>query len=682
MEGFRLSSSTSHGQIAPTAPGEIQGQTMSALLAQIDSILRTMPANETEAYMEAKRVVPHLVATESDPLKFLRCVNIMNSQNAAQRIARYWRVRCHLFGERAFRPMTSTSDGALTETDRDFLRTGMLAFLPNDSQGRTVLCVDISRRLDHAPEVRRRVIFYMAHIIAENDLSQTEGFVMLYVISDSYKLDQYSVQAAMDGMQILPFKVNTLHILDLASEKDHVQQFEHTHGFLLSRIPSPLHRYASKQDYAKALAAFGLSRQGLPRSLGGLWSYQLFVQWQNERTRIERKRHPGAAAYLDASGNSVLLVANDEGQEFEADEDKGGDNNLDDYRRLLEEAINQIPEATKEVYLEATRVASKEIHEDEANVDWFLLVEELNCWLAAQRLVRYWQLRAEVFSEYRYHGLNQTGEGALDQKALTTLKSNFVNILPSDSTGSPVIWISTSRLHGTLSDAESVRRCMFYMFSILAENEGSQKDGAVVLWEMNGISALEDGLIKINFLERISECLPIKFKCFHLLIVNGKDADIETAEKIRFGDDVFLHISSSRKQLSVKLEPFGLQHANLPKAIGGDWSVDKFYQWAEYRTRFEWGLPLGHSYAAESTEPFRFPSIRPYAALSDAGKAERKRRMNVIHCRRKRDRVRAETEVLSEHIEELRDEQKELMEENLRLEGLVQSARDCLAAVI
>ena len=71
----------------------------------------------------------------------------------------------------------------------------------------------------------------------------------------------------------------------------------------------------------------------------------------------------------------------------------------------------------------------------------------------------------------------------MDKRELSMLRTGFVNLLPSDSDGCPVLWIDCSRLPNILQNT-SRTKCLFYMFSVLTENEQSQRQGAVLLYNM------------------------------------------------------------------------------------------------------------------------------------------------------------------------------------------------------
>mmetsp|Transcript_4782 Transcript_4782/g.12146 ORF Transcript_4782/g.12146 Transcript_4782/m.12146 type:complete len:533 (-) Transcript_4782:84-1682(-) len=146
------------------------------------------------AYMEAMRYNPKLVNfdTETKLPVFLWREN-GSPEAAAARVCSYWNLRKKLFEDSSngrsiyTRKNTSTTatttntsssssgqfcrpvtlrDGIMKEEDIRFLKSGALQFLPNDSQGRTVLYFD-KEAYKHPKEYSRvclnRCIFYMLH---------------------------------------------------------------------------------------------------------------------------------------------------------------------------------------------------------------------------------------------------------------------------------------------------------------------------------------------------------------------------------------------------------------------------------------------------------------------------------------------------------------------------------------
>ena len=117
-------------------------------------------------------------------------MRFMNNDNydanaAANRLVRYWRLRHEIFGERAFLPMTRTGQGSLTREDVVILKSGVIALLPNDSAGRSVVMEDRNRILDdnlEAQHAKLRCLFYVLSLLPENGNCQDAGFVWLSAV--------------------------------------------------------------------------------------------------------------------------------------------------------------------------------------------------------------------------------------------------------------------------------------------------------------------------------------------------------------------------------------------------------------------------------------------------------------------------------------------------------------------
>jgi hypothetical protein len=107
-------------------------------LAQFEEALQGV--SDKREYLRAVELAPELVRTESDPLRFLRCDNY-DAWAAALRLTMYWKMRCKLFGDRAFLPMTQTGEGALTNQDVERLREGAMRLVDPDKMGRAVIYI-------------------------------------------------------------------------------------------------------------------------------------------------------------------------------------------------------------------------------------------------------------------------------------------------------------------------------------------------------------------------------------------------------------------------------------------------------------------------------------------------------------------------------------------------------------
>ncbi len=338
--------------------------------------------------------------------------------------------------------------------------------------------------------------------------------------------------------------------------------------------------------------------------------------------------------------------------------------NFQDYRFRMEHDIRNLPQGLTAAYYEALQMAPPKLWENECNPDLFLLVEGLHTQRAGIRIAKYWQMRNECYGDRKHDSLTQTGEDALDRKDLVVLGTGFLTLLPNDAHGRSVLCIDAARLErGMLTEVTD--RCMFYMFSLMAENRISQEEGAVILYKMESTPF---HTVKPAFLERLISSLPLRIKALHIL--SHIIFPTEITSKITISD-VFVHVGPSKDAFPSKLQHFGMSRDGLPTCFGGEWGYEKFVLWQELRTRYEWKIPVGLSGRA-SSDASDFPAIKQYAVQGD--RAEIKRRLNVIHTRRKRDRERIEFGVLQERCTELREEQQKLVAENRMLEEALRVA--------
>jgi hypothetical protein len=145
---------------------------------------------------------------------------------------------------------------------------------------------------------------------------------------------------------------------------------------------------------------------------------------------------------------------------------------------LLQEALHEIPDVAKQAYLEALERAPLLV-ERESDPISFLRCEKYDAWVAAHRLVAYWEVRKKFFGPDRaFLPMTQTGAMAEDmeyaEKALMTM-------LPDDDHGRPVVCWDRIRATAAVAPRASVLRCCFYLAQVLSEQEIAQKGGCVVM---------------------------------------------------------------------------------------------------------------------------------------------------------------------------------------------------------
>lgn len=113
----------------------------------------------------------------------------------------------------------------------------------------------------------------------------------------------------------------------------------------------------------------------------------------------------------------------------------------------------------------------------------------------------------------------------------------------------------------------------------------------------------------------------------------------------------------------------------LPCAIGGRLGANTVVEWQELRIRHEWDLPIPYT-AWKTAELYGIPwTNASFSSLTTAAKAERQRRLDVVHSRRKRSRSKVALKGLRERCNTLTRERQQLMEEGRKLEELIQQAK-------
>jgi hypothetical protein len=257
--------------------------TLERALAELEHALELIPAASKAALWEARYRMPSTVNKEADPIRFLRFENF-NTWAAAQRLAAYWNTRKRVFGERAFLPMNQTGEGTLNSDDIALLNTGFVAFLPCDTKGRAVICVDTSRRMTSLGDTRSRVAFYHASVACENDMTQKEGCVILNVFNTP-KLDQTVPNIVQFIFEAFPFKVHLNHIGHCPTDERSSLESKFVNTFVPLALKmvgkfvgeqTIVHVGDSAEELCQKLETYGLEKESLPECMGGTWSYSKF----------------------------------------------------------------------------------------------------------------------------------------------------------------------------------------------------------------------------------------------------------------------------------------------------------------------------------------------------------------------------------------------------------------------
>jgi hypothetical protein len=701
---------------------------------QLEQALECIPDEEKAAYLEAVETAHQVIEDESNPVWFIRFEQC-NFWAAARRLVTYWKERKALFGDRAFRPLKLlTGAGALNEADITVLRFCWLAMLPNDNEGRSVLYFDRSRILSHENnelifESKCRVSFFWLSILSENIASQSDGFVFIIRICSKIAGHVY-LRGAKTFFHLIrnamPTRIKTAHatccppkggrntflkiILPAA-----IQQ----HGKFCDNI-IVVHTGASEHDICGKLQAHCMNPEGVPEVLGGMWKFEALLQWMFTENPDWTKYCPDEASMdlpldfpMEAAGENALAASECNGSTNSiknnaeiCDNDGNEYSDGNEYPALaaqacyeLEEALELIPDEEKAAYMEAMQRVP-DLVDSETDHFRFLWYEKYNISAAARRLVSYWECRKELFGERAFLPMTQMENGALSQDDITVFETGYLVLLPDDTDGCAVVCYDGSRLGPSVHDpgGRSRLRCLFYTLSVVSEKRRACVDGFVGI-EIASELGYEQS--KGRFFELAEKVLPVHLKALHL--VNSPPTTV--VEKTFFGTIVpatlkllgatayrraHVHTGKSKEEILEKLKACGFFSKGLPECVGGTWTYDNLSKWQTERRPVEEEIHLiADVYEQKSQKPTSLGPIpkKPAGASSiDAASAEegkqinpRKRSVNSIYSRTKRERQKVKLHLIQDESTRLTLRNAELRRDNDYLERLLATVEAAIA---
>jgi hypothetical protein len=164
----------------------------------------------------------------------------------------------------------------------------------------------------------------------------------------------------------------------------------------------------------------------------------------------------------------------------------------------------------------------------------------------------------------------------------------------------------------------------------------------------------------------VQDALPVRIHQIHLVCLSSKvgsgslytslvAATINMMGHLLTSWATIQHADSGQ-ELVKKLKECGLTRRGIPLCIGGIWDMENFHNWQKRRTRHEEDL-----------------------ILNEKEKLERKRKVNAVHSRQKRERRKIEKEVLQEQCDGLRASNAALFEQGKQLEELLETAKSEVA---
>lgn len=264
----------------------------------------------------AVSLVPDLVEKETPVANFLRTEQ-GNPFAAANRLALYWKLRLHVFGEgRWLLPLAQTGTGALSASAVEFVRGGLFTFLRTASFVPVVI-VDTSKMV-HPPILQDFLewTFYYATLLSNESPPPEDSVTVLHKVTSEHRLVLIpeQLQTIRDAM---PIKVNPVRLAVPTIDPEKVRLGEYLQAKLSGMIAhngdaqvewihSP--SLASKR---KRLQGRGIPPESLPVSLGGTLNDNFFMDYIRARISIEDAMS-GAPPIINAALATTASSRNNE----------------------------------------------------------------------------------------------------------------------------------------------------------------------------------------------------------------------------------------------------------------------------------------------------------------------------------------------------------------------------------
>jgi len=180
----------------------------------------------------------------------------------------------------------------------------------------------------------------------------------------------------------------------------------------------------------------------------------------------------------------------------------------------LQEELTKVPVDTKPALSEAL-IRCPDIVNNETTRLLFLWCTDFDAVAAAQRMVRYWQLRVEIFGNDRAF-LPLDSEAILDEDDRNQLFTGAIRILPhTDAFGRTIFYVDQQKLHARSFDARSAVRTMWYQYHTILSDPDRARRGIVGISNYQNSSWLPN-YAWMTLISNTFKYSPIEVKAAHL----------------------------------------------------------------------------------------------------------------------------------------------------------------------
>jgi hypothetical protein len=442
-------------------------------LRQFQAAVDVLPLSSRQAYAEAAIRCPHLVASETNPIIWLRYEQF-NVWEAAQRFVQYWEFRKKFFGNRAFYPLLNftASETAFTSDDFSNLATGCIVLLPSSAND----CTNHIETAQSPSYMEKRHVLFTDRTRLNGKVLEIEACLRLifyfysYVINIEMMAPVLNRIVVVDLMQFIPRQKLGLIALEMGRKSmpailDPIivaVPYTMKRSFAQEMLPAIMQRLgnyfakdrfiievgSSKLDIQQKLETHNLIRSCLPQSVGGSWTYDKFNTWYKQKrcTEVTGTVFENSVLPTDNSSDVQSYIAdtfpkpskrarnrvNDDCFKPEviskliANESKDVSLTLDDENLLIEQlrrtndALKCIPWSERGALAEGAD-RSPYVVMIEANAMLFIKYGDSEIQAAVRQLASYWRKRKELLGEHAFVSIKDW-----KQNEFGTFKSNFV----------------------------------------------------------------------------------------------------------------------------------------------------------------------------------------------------------------------------------------------------------------
>ena len=391
-------------------------------------------------------------------------------------------------------------------------------------------------------------------------------------------------------------------------------------------------------------------------------------------------------------------------------------------RQQLNEALTMMPTSQRSQYDKALKHCPYLV-EKESNPERFLKACRYDPWMTSQRICLYWKTRYEIFGERAFLPmLDLSGKGAVPQEIVTAMKCGGTTVLPPDRMNRSILYIDRSRFSNRCIDKDAQLIVTFYNLQVLFASDLALQHGFVLLTVMHdeddknnnnsnrtgdhtcGQENKHKNMPRQKVLQLFaSVAIPLTMRAFHILVPKRRSL-LESCLPLwlrlleqhkSMSLRTVCHFAESPQDALTSLKQYGLLKESLPRKLGGNLDFETYLQ--HYQTA---SMPNHTSDQSCSAVPAAPPVVaqqkregdeddvtkartsgallESLAVVADQVRTKearaRKRKLDAIYQRKKRQRRKAEFTQIATEVEALKRVNSALRKEQCFLETLVQRA--------